>query len=73
MTDEMEEEFTEDVPVEVEEEECKTCGYVLAGVGILVGVLFLYMSFDVLTGGKLTSVLGLGTARATSDGMSDDA
>lgn len=66
MTDEMEEEFTEDVPVEVEEE-CKTCGYVLAGVGILVGVLFLYMSFDVLTGGKLTSALGLGTARGGSE------
>lgn len=47
------------------EEECKACGYVMAAVGILIGVAFLYISFDVLSGGGLTRSLGLGTARST--------
>lgn len=66
MTEAMEGQFTED-NAEPEKEECKTCGYVLAGVGILLGVMFLYMSFDVLSGGRLTGALGLGTARGKVD------
>ena len=47
--------------------ECKLCNFVLVAVGLAVGSLFLYMSFDVLFGGKLTSVLGLGTVRTEVD------
>lgn len=42
------------------QQECVACGYVLAGVGLVIGVVFLYMSIDVLSGGKLTQILGLG-------------
>ena len=52
--------------------DCKFCGYVLAGVGLVMGAMFLYMSFDVLTGGRLTSALGLGTARVMEEGDGDD-
>lgn len=55
-------------PLEGEEKECKGCGYALAGIGMLIGIAFLYISFDVLTHGGLTSSLGLGTNRkATVD------
>lgn len=50
------------------EEECKVCGYVLAAIGIAIGAAFLYMSFDILSGGKLTTMLGLGTVRGVIDG-----
>lgn len=50
-----------------EAEECKLCGYVLAGIGIGIGVVFLYMSFDILSGGALTKMLGLGVVRGTAD------
>lgn len=43
-----------------EKPECKACGYVLAGVGLCIGIVFIYMSVDVLSGGRLTSMLGLG-------------
>jgi hypothetical protein len=49
--------------VEEEKKECTGCGYALAGVGILLGVMFLYISADVLTNGGLTRSLGLGTNR----------
>lgn len=67
-------EFEEEVSTAVPEEakECKLCGYVLAGVGLVMGAMFLYMSFDVLTGGRLTSALGLGTARVMEEGDGDD-
>jgi hypothetical protein len=55
--------FTTAVEEDEPKKECTGCGYALAGVGILVGVLFLYMSVDVLSGGRLTRALGLGTAR----------
>jgi hypothetical protein len=42
------------------EEECVLCGRVLAGLGIFLGVFFLYVAVDVLTQGKLTQRLGLG-------------
>jgi hypothetical protein len=48
-----------------EKKECALCGYVFAAVGLFLGTVFLYMSIDVLSGGKLTSILGLGTARDT--------
>lgn len=57
------EEFLENVPEE--KKECKACGFVFAAVGLFLGTVFLYMSIDVLSGGKLTSILGLGTARGT--------
>lgn len=53
--------------VEEGKEECVVCGYVLAGIGLVIGALFLYMSFDVLSGGKITSALGLGTAREVEE------
>jgi hypothetical protein len=40
--------------------ECVLCGRALAGLGVLIGLVFLYMSIDVLTDGKLTQLLGLG-------------
>jgi hypothetical protein len=40
--------------------ECAICDKVLASVGIIVGALFLYIAFDVLSKGKLTQLLGLG-------------
>lgn len=48
-----------------DKKECKACGFVFAAVGLFLGTVFLYMSIDVLSGGKLTSILGLGTARGT--------
>ena len=53
------EEFEEEI---AEEKECKLCNIALAGIGLLIAGLFAYMSIDVLSGGKLTSALGLGTA-----------
>lgn len=41
-------------------DECVLCGRALAGLGVLIGLVFLYMSVDVLTDGKLTQLLGLG-------------
>ena len=46
-------------PVE-EKKECALCGKALAGLGIALGLFFLYIGVDVVTGGKLTQVLGLG-------------
>lgn len=43
-----------------EQKECVLCGRALAGIGVVLGLVFLYMSIDVLTNGKLTQVLGLG-------------
>jgi len=64
MTNELIENIYADEPSQ-EKPECKACGYVLAAVGLFLGTVFLYMSIDVLSGGKLTSILGLGTARGT--------
>lgn len=44
-------------------EDCKSCGYVLAGIGLVISVVFAYISIDVFTNGGLTRSLGLGTAR----------
>lgn len=46
-------------------EGCTACGYALAAVGVFLGIAFLYMSCDVLSGGGLTRALGLGTNRGT--------
>lgn len=51
------------IEIQEEEKECKACGYVLAGIGLVIGGLFLYMSIDVLTNGGLTRAIGLGTSR----------
>lgn len=61
--------FLESVPEE--KKECKACGLVFAAVGLFLGTVFLYMSIDVLSGGKLTSILGLGTARGTEPEVSE--
>lgn len=45
------------------EGECKSCGFVLAGIGLLISVVFAYISIDVFTNGGLTRSLGLGTAK----------
>lgn len=42
---------------ENEEKECKACGYALAGVGVLVSLIFLYMAVDVFTGGKISTLI----------------
>jgi hypothetical protein len=48
-------------PVEGDEvRKCVLCDRVWALFGIAVGVVFLYMSIDILTGSKLTSALSLG-------------
>jgi hypothetical protein len=39
------------------EEECVSCGKVLAGVGLVLSAIFLYISIDVFTNGKLTSLI----------------
>ena len=40
-----------------EERQCVLCDRVWALFGIAVGVVFLYMSIDILTGSKLTSMI----------------
>lgn len=63
----MSEEFDTIVGDIVEEKKCSTCDFALAGLGVLIGMAFLYISFDVMTGGRLTRMLGLGTARGDVD------
>lgn len=46
-------------PVEGERK-CVLCDRVWALFGIAIGVVFLYMSIDILTGSKLTSALSRG-------------
>jgi hypothetical protein len=58
-------ELEDTTAVPEEKEECSACGYALAGIGLILGLSFLYISVDVFTGGKLTASLGLGTARNT--------
>jgi len=41
----------------MEERKCVLCDRVWALFGIAVGIVFLYMSIDILTGSKLTSAL----------------
>lgn len=43
-----------------EERKCVLCDRVWALFGIAIGVVFLYMSIDILTGSKLTSALSGG-------------
>jgi len=40
----------------LEQEECVGCGKVLAAVGLVISAVFLYISIDVFTNGKLTSL-----------------
>jgi len=63
----MTDELIESIYADEEKAPCKACGYVFAAVGLFLGTVFLYMSIDVLSGGKLTSILGLGTVRATEE------
>lgn len=37
--------------------ECVVCGKALAFLGLVIGAVFLYVSIDVLMGGRLTSAL----------------
>jgi hypothetical protein len=41
---------------------CRGCGYVLASVGMVLGLTLVYLSVDIFTNGGLTRILGLGTA-----------
>jgi hypothetical protein len=43
-------------------EECVLCGRVLAGVGLLISVVFLYISIDVLSDGRLSSIFSKGVS-----------
>jgi len=38
-------------------EECALCDKVLAGVGIIIGLVFLYIAFDVLSNSRITTAL----------------
>lgn len=53
----------------VEEKECVLCGRALAGLGVAIGLVFLYMSIDVLTNGRLTQILGLGGRMTAEEGI----
>ena len=49
-----------DSQADPEERKCVLCDRVWALFGIAVGLVFLYMSVDILTGSKLTSMLNRG-------------
>lgn len=40
-----------------ERKECKFCDKVWAAFGVALGVVFLYVSVDLMTGGRLTGML----------------
>lgn len=50
-----------------EKKECLVCDWTMAGVGLIVGMVFLYISIDVLSKGALTKALMRGGTDDTSD------
>jgi hypothetical protein len=52
--------------------ECVMCDRALAVFGILVGLVFIYISVDILTDGRITSALSPGGTRLFVSEVSDD-
>lgn len=48
--------------------ECKFCDKVWAGFGMLLGVVFVYVSIDLLTNGRISGML----SRTPGEEISDD-
>lgn len=51
----------DDVDLVPEEKECAICDVGLAAVGLVIGIVFLYISIDVLSKGAVTRLLTRGT------------
>lgn len=49
--------------------ECKFCDKVWAGFGMLLGVVFVYVSIDLLTNGRISGML----TRSSGEEVSNDA
>lgn len=52
---------------EIESKKCAMCDKALAIFGLALGVVFLYISIDLLAGGKVTAMLGGGTVKEESE------
>lgn len=52
---------------EIEPKKCAFCDRALAIFGLALGAVFLYISIDLLVGGKITAMLGGGNAREVSE------